>query len=335
MKALFLSTFLVINSIFGISLFNDGNTRYDSLPDFNDTTSWNDAYSLQANQNYHAVFKDYLDEDFYSFSSTYLRSVAIEVTSSSQTANVYIYSSLNSTPLSYTTPITFNYNNFADKLVCMAPNSTIYIKVCASTTASYYDIIANDNPNFSGVSIKKHSNGHAPTRYFGYAAQNITEIKFYCDIMCSNYSTGYGSFTYEDAYNDAIHEWNKLSNLNVHIVNNLFAANVVLYVNPSSYFTNNQLGKNDANVTLSSGQYYFTCTQVHVDRDYTNYLGSTNYETYRNIVSNCIQQIGYSIGLYNSNKVKNYMYSPIQSVTIDPFNQIGDGDVSSYLYIYG
>ena len=153
--------------------------------------------------------------------------------------------------------------------------------------------------------------------------------------MCSNYSTGYGSFTYEDAYNDAIPEWNKLSNLNVHIVNNLFAANVVLYVNPSSYFTNNQLGKNDANVTLSSGQYYFTCTQVHVDRDYTNYLGSTNYETYRNIVSNCIQQIGYSIGLYNSNKVKNYMYSPIQSVTIDPFNQIGDGDVSSYLYIYG
>ena len=335
MESLLISAFIVINSVFGVSLSNDENTRYDTLLDLNDTTSWNDTYSLSANQSYHAIFKDYMDEDFYTFSSTYLRSVAIEVTSSNQVAQVYIYSNLNSTPLSYSTPMTFNYDNFADKLVCMAPNSTIYIKVCASTTASYYDIIANDNPNFSGVSIKKHTNGHEPTRYFGYPKQNITEIKFYCDTSCSNYYTNYGSFTFEDAYIDAVHEWNKISNLNIHIINNLSAANVVLYVNPSSYFPLNQLGQNNASVTSSGGQYYFTCTQAHVDNDYTNYLGSTSYETYRNIVSNCIQQIGYSIGLNNSTKVKNYMYYPITNVTINPFNEIGDGDVSSYLYIYG
>lgn len=315
--------------------FGEG-IRYITKPDIHDTTGWMDSHSLVANSSYSAIFMHYFDDDYYSFTSQFLRSVSIEVFSSQQTANIEVYKNgVDNSDLvaSFTSQSSYNFSNSSSNLICMAPNDTLYIRVTATTTASNYSIKANTNPSYSGVSIVKDSNNNEPSTYFGYST--LTVIYYYIDTSCNIAANGNGSYTITNAYNAALTEWNKVGNLSFVRVYNQSLANVTLSAKSTSNFTGTveyrDLGC--GNYTVSNSN--FSCTECSVINDYHQCLGSSHYETYLNYVSLCFHMIGHSIGLNHNNYYQNFMFWDLFGCSINPFNAIGDGDVASYLYIYG
>ena len=237
---------------------------------------------------------------------------------------------------SYNSGITIDYYHFSSYLVSVGPGDTLYISVSATTINSNYQIIVNTNPNLSGVNIIKHSDGSEPNRYFG--SSNLSSINYYIDSSC-DVNAGYSNYTYRNAYIDAVNEWNKVGNLYLNIVSNPSSANVILKAAPPSYFSNDVLGVTYTTVTKDGWfinvTYNFKSSEVLVNNDYIYYGNNNNIQTYKNIVSVCFHELGHSIGLDHATTTKNFMYPTANMVTINPFNEIGDGDVASYLYIYG
>ena len=324
----------------GLSSILDSPSRYITKPDPYDTTWWNDSYSLSADTTYNAVFKHYFDEDYYTFTATYLRSVAVIVNSPSQVAQINIYKNgTNNSNLvaSYHSNVTVDYTHFSSNLVCVGPNETLYIEVLASTTASNYSIIVNTNPSLSGVSIIRRSNGQAPSSYYGGSPKSF--INYYIDSSCDIDANPDGSYSIRDAYIAAIGEWNKVGNLSLNLVSNQSNADVTLYSSSFNYI--NSFAPNDEiwiGVTHSSISFYgnFSASACHVINDFSYCYQNNNYDTYRNYVSLCMHELGHSMGFdeIKENKVRNYMYKSGNEI-INPFNTIGDGDVAAYIQIYG
>lgn len=314
------------------------NTKSGYISDPNDTTSWNNAYVLSADTAYNAILKDSDDEDFYRFSPSCLRSIAIRVSCSNQNATINVYkNSTSNLVATYLSNVTIDYSNFSDKLVAGGSSDTIYIKVSSSITASYYTIAADTNPNLSGISIFRSANGSDPTHYFN-VSPHPSVITYYIDPDCFFTSAGYPAKTFANAFTDAIGEWNKLGQLSLNTTATESNANVKLYARDSSYFSGNQITDHDATIVTSwffGTTHKFNCTYGSILNTVSTYGPSGSYSTYLSIVQTCINLIGCTFGLSYSTKEQNFMYDPVSASTIFPYNNIGDGDVSSYLYIYG
>lgn len=325
---IFISTIL-LNSL-------EGGLRYPTINDFNDTTSWDNAQLVVGDSTYYAIFKHYFDEDFFVYTSLYLRSVAIIVESNSQTANIEIYkNSTTNLVASYDSTVNISYNDFNSYLICVAPSDTLFIKVDATTTASHYSLKVDTNPSLSGISISKYENINKPTHYFNVQG-HPSQIKYYIDNSCNTYA-GYGIKKYNDAFIDALIEWGKVGNLSLITVSSPSDANVSLYAcNPE--VLGFDLGDTNMEITRVwqfGYKYKFNCTSVRINNDYSYFGYYNEYETYLNIVSTCMQLIGFSIGLSYTTYERNYMVNNISYSTLNPYNTIGDGDVASFLDIYG
>ena len=315
----------------------DAVLRYPVTPDPNDTASWNDACVLNDDISQHSIFMHYFDDDYYIYTSSHLRSVAIRVNSTVQTADIRVYKngvSINDLVASYDSTITFDYNSFASYLICVGIGDVLYIEIDATTTTSTYDVVVDTNPNLSGIFLAKDSNENLPTKYYNGA----TTINYYIDSSCDT-NAGYTGKTFRNSYIDAINEWNKVGSLSLNVVNNQSLADVVLYANDSAYsFDGDDIGKTFSYISSSFFGIIrnFYSTDCHVMKYYSNIYGPTGvFGTYLNTVSNCMRQIGQTLGLaYNSSKKRNFMYSDYSQISLNPYNEIGDGDVASYLSIH-
>lgn len=325
----FISSLLVAVSL--ISTQNSGN-RYLILPDPYDTDYWYDAQSLSSDVAYQAIFKDQNDDDYYIYTASNLRSVAVIVDSPSQNASISLFKNNTSDRVAhYYSNLTFDYSSFSGNLVSLQPNETLYIQVIASNTASSYSITVITNPNLSGTSILKY-NEIAPTKYYG--STNLSQIKFFIDASCS---TPIGSlYSFSDAYLYAINQWNKVGNLSLSVVNNLSNADVVLKTD-TVLALYPDIGKTYYNFIpypYSNGPYYnFIASEIKVVDNWTLY--ETNSDAaFIKIIGTCFHEIGHSLGLAHASYTKNLMYSNSNQIYLDPLTEIGDGDVASYLSIY-
>ena len=323
---------LLVSSITILSINSLGD-RYQILPDPHDTNYWYDAQPLSADTPYQSVFKDPNDDDYYTFTATNLRSFAVKVTSTSQIASISVFKNNTSNLVAhYNSNVAYNYASFSSNLVSIGPNETIFIQVIPSVTSSYYTIWIDSNPNLSGVSILKANGNEEPLTYYGSA--NLTQINYYVDSSCN---ITFGSYSFANAYLDALNEWNKVGNLNLNIVNNASYADVILSTD-SVINLYPDIGKTQYTFVqhlIGLNTYYdFYASSIRVVGDWYFY-GSNYSNAYEALVKTCIHEVGHSIGLGHSNYNTNYMYGSSLTGIPGTSNYIGDGDVSSYLYIYG
>ena len=330
-----------------IDYFNDcdgSNDRYEIVNDPDDTTGWNNAYSLTENVIYNSAFLNSDDEDFYSFTNgSYYRPLAIQVFSNDQIATIGIYDTTYALLFWYNSDVQFTYSAFRDYLIHLVPNETIYISVHANTTASYYSIKANTNPNLSGINVISASNASSNIKFNLYYGQsNLTNIKYKIDSSCNYFINNSFVYTYNLAFNYAINFWNTVGGLELKIVSS--GQNVVLKV--GSYLDMHDLDSSVTHDTLGVTIIHafrdypitsFSASVIMVNNNYSlfDYFGSTTSQIYKAICDVCIHEIGHSLGLAHSssNKKKNLMYPFADNVEI--INLLGDGDYSSYNYLWG
>ena len=146
-------------------------------------------------------------------------------------------------------------------------------------------------------------------------------------VMSSNTKSGYISDP-----NDTT-SWN-----NAYVLSADTTYNAILKDSDDEDFSRNNITDHDATVVTSwffGTTHKFNCTYGNILKTVSTYGPSGLYSTYLSIVQTCINLIGCTFGLTFSTKKQNFMYHPVSSSTIFPYNNIGDGDVSSYLYIYG
>ena len=309
------------------------NDRGSDIPDPDDSDSWAQAIELstQPSLSFPGVFGQGDSYDYYRYTASKFEALAFVVSSSYvETINFWI-NSVSGSGISYPSNLALTYSTFQPKLAYVKPNDVVYIKIDrGSSTNHVYGVSANNNPNLSGASVIKNGFGGNHSTYYSQNPANGVTIKYRIDSSC-NISLGSTGHTFADAYEYALYFWNHVGNGKANLQLVTSGEDVLLKTASTSVLDPKNKG------TIGLTHYYITdfpifwnnfyATDCSIDDNYYR------YGSYEEVLTNAIHEVGHSLALSHCSDScpQNLLRS-----TIFAFGEwVGDGDVASYLEIYG
>lgn len=308
---------------------DDGNSTF-AIPGYTpvapDTTSFTDAYPLAGDEFYYAEEFGASDTyDFVKYTATYTRNIYLNITTSNNCyAYVTVYNSREGFNLIYTS-YTANNNDDLYTFIPVRQGETIYFKIRCAQTCTWEGTLDLEF-NLSGRCYRTWDNLH------GYDLPHTgpAEIPYRFHNSVNAYVPGQ-TYTFKEVFLEAMDIWEACGNIT--FVENIWTKNYKLEV---SDITEVEAG---VDKTLL-GEYYFTHCRIPsysyvyeaISLGFTNPNG-TQCTIRQAVLSVCLQALGMYLGLMRVDM--EFYYYNIMHIYPKPYYNLGDGDLSSFMYLWG
>lgn len=295
--------------------------------DFDDTTSFDNGHVFTDENNVvGGVYGQYDVYDYIVYTPDYTRTIFIHLyVSDNKYGRVLIYNPSHT----FSEPWIQYYSEASPSapLLYYAPQGEmVYIKIECSGNC-YWQAILDTNPNPSGASAYSYA------KFNGYEMPHSgpAVIYFKKDSSCYE-NVPQQDFTYSDVIDDAIAIWESvgLVTFEEHNTKKLFTITAGNFSNLQVYHMQ---------IPLTN---WYKCSEMNVPTNYQFYsdinMESLNgygvpFTIYDAVLGTFVKGFGIALGLMNCD-LQGYYYNVMQYHT-KPFSQLGDGDIQSFINLWG